>query len=400
MPDDELPRDGAGAGGTARADRLPPDDERAFDLSSLFPHEHDEIPDADRHDDVGSLFADPTSAPSRPATLPGRLDEDLHLRPATVLVDTAEGHLFDEAATEAHPFTHAFPAPALARPEPQHAQTYGFARPQMIAMAIGLVITVAGAGWALASPVPSAPVAVQASPTATVDPDRVAKVDGAVDALAAAVTAARASADSFTAPLAAMAGSSDESARLAADAARQAYVAALAAVKVPKPAGKNATNASLDQLEREVAAANGSLSAASAGFRGAITTFRQSLPAFAATAVADNADAAEPFRTAVTNAAAAAAASDPFGPAPFAAMDAWRSALAALTADQGRAVAEAGSSRSGGTGGSGGSGGTSGGTTTEPTTTTPPAPDTSTPPAPADPGPTTPTLPGDPSPTS
>ena len=400
MPDDELPGDGHGAAETAGVDPLQPEDGRDFDLSSLFPHEHEEVPDADRHDDVGTLFADPTPTPSRPATLPGPIDDDLRLTPATVLIDTAEGHLFDEAATEAHPYTHAFPAPVPARPEPQHAQSYGFARPQLVAMAIGLVITAAGAGWALASPVASAPVAVQASPTATVDPDRVAKVDGSVDALAAAVATAQASADSFAAPLAAMAGSSDESARVAADAARQAYVAALAAVKVPKPAGKNATNTSLDQLERDVAAANASLTAASAGFRSAITTFRQSLPAFAATAVADNADAAEPFRTAVTDAAAAAAAADPFGPTPFAAMDAWRNALAALIADQARAVAEAGSSGSGGSGGTGGNGGTSGGTTTEPTTTTPPAPDTSTPPTtPTDTG-TNPPLPVDPPPTS
>ncbi|MFB7843162.1 hypothetical protein [Microbacterium sp. NPDC056052] len=366
MPNDDLPREGAGAAEAVNGDRPRQTDGRAFDLSSLFPHEHQEKPEAGQHDDVGILFPEPVRTPRSAA----RQDpvEDLHLAPADVLIDTAEGHLFDEAETEAHPYTRSFPAPVPARPEPLHAAPrYGIARPQVIAMAVGLVITAAGAGWALATPGASAPVAVQASPTATVEPERVAKVNESVDVLATAVQTAQASADSFTAPLAAMAGSSDESARLAADAARQAYVAAIAAVKVPKPAGKSATSASLDQLERDVAAANTSLASANAGFRGAITTFRQSLPAFAATVVAENADAAEPFRTAATETAAAAAASDPFGPTPFAALDAWRGALAALIADQARVVAETGTSGAGGSEGSPGSGGTDGAATTDPT---------------------------------
>jgi len=390
MPDDDLPPNGAGTAGAANGERLQPGDGGAFDLSALFSHEHDDEQAAGEghHDDVGILFADPTPSQPRPAALQSEVD-DLHLTPATALIDTAEGRLFDEAEIEAHPYTHSFPAPLPARPEPQHAQTYGFARPQAIAMAVGLVITAGGAGWALAAPAASAPVTVQASPSATVDPERVTTVNDSVDALAAAVTTAKATADSFTAPLAAMAGSSDESARLAADAARQAYVAAIAAVKVPKPAGKGATNASLDQLERDVAAGHTTLTAATAGFRGAITTFRQSIPAFAATAVADNPDAAEPFRIAATDTAAAAAASDPFGPTPFAAMEAWRNALAALIADQARAVAEAESNGSGGSGGSGGTGGTGtdGGTTTEPTTppTEPSSPQPTPDPQPTDP---------------
>ncbi|MCE4027339.1 hypothetical protein LXM50_15295 [Microbacterium sp. Au-Mic1] len=390
MPDDDLPRDGAGTAAAANGERPQPGDGSAFDLSALFPHEHgpEQAAGESHHDDVGALFADLAPSQQIPAVRQDEVD-DLHLTPATALIDTTEGHLFDEAEIEAHPYTHSFPSPVPARPEPQHAQTYGFARPQAIAMAVGLVITAAGAGWALATPAASAPVTVQASPTATVDPERVANVNESVDTLAAAVVAAKTSADSFAAPLAAMAGSSDESARLAADAARQAYVAAIAAVKVPKPAGKSATNASLDQLERDIAAGHASLTAASAGFRGAITTFRQSIPAFAATAVAENADAAEPFRIAATDTAAAAAASDPFGPTPFAAMEAWRSALAALIADQARAVAEGESSGSGRTGGTG----TSGGTTTEPTVpptepSSPPPSDPSQPPVstpPADP---------------
>lgn len=370
MPDRDQPAEEDA--GSSRADAAPFDDARAFDASSLFAHDPEPDPEAVQHDDVGILFGDlmtPTDQVDLGASNdPAHPDEGLHLAPETTLIDTAEGHLFDEAETVAHPYTHAFPAPAPARPVPQHAAPrYGIGRPQVIAMAVGLVITAAGAGWALSTPVAESPVAVSPSPTVTVDPERVARVNESVVALAAAVKAEQTRADSFAVPLAAMAGSSDESMRVAADAARQAYVAALAAVKVPEPPAKNPTNASLDQLEREVTAATSSLSAASSGFRTAITTFRQSIPAFAATAVADNADAAEPFRTAVTEAAAAAAAADPFGPAPFAALDAWRNALAALIADQARAVAAADSSGSGGSGG-GGTGGDGGGTTTGPTT--------------------------------
>ncbi|MGO4680945.1 hypothetical protein [Microbacterium sp. 2MCAF23] len=381
MTDGDLPAGGTGTAGAPHADRPSIDDARAFDASSLFLHEPSEADAAQGHDDVGILFGG-LWEPSDPSSRADPVDE-LHLAPATVLIDTAEGHLFDEAERVAHPYTHSFPAPAPARVEPLHASPkYGMSRPQVIAMAAGLVVTALGAGWALATPPPSSPVTVVASPTATLDPARMAKVDDSVGALAAAVKSEQARADSFAAPLAAMAGSSDESARLAADAARQAYIAALAAVKVPKLPTKNATNASLDQVERDLAAANSTLTAATAGFRAAITTFRQSIPAFAEIAVADNGDAAEPFRTAATEAASAAAASDPFGPTPFAAMDAWRSALAALIADQARAVAEAQSSGSGGTGTE---------TPTEPTQ--PPAPVETTPPSPPPSDPGTPTDP-------
>jgi hypothetical protein len=414
MPDDDVPRDRAGTEGAAHGDGLQPDDQHAFDLASLFDHHEDDV-SATPLEDFSALFAGPgdvaptekrapaseesetvdplgagtdADAPVTPA--PGEHrdpddDLDLHLQAPTALIDTAEGHLFDDAATEAHPYTHSFPAPVPARPEPQHAAPrYGLGRPQAIAMAAGLVVTALGVGWALATPGAPVPVAVSATPTSSVDPARIAKVNAAVDSLDGAVKAAQTSADTFASPLAAMAGSSDESARLAAEAARQAYVAALAAVKVPTSAGKSATNVQLDQLEREVASREASLTAATAGFRGAITTFRQSVPGYAATAVADNPDAAEPFRTAATETAAAVAASDPFGAMSFAPWDAWRSALAALIADQARAVAESDSSGSGGSGDTGT--GTGGGTTTEPTT----APATEPPPAPTDPGPTTP----------
>jgi len=414
MPNDDVPRDRAGTDGAAHGDGPQPDDQHAFDLASLFEHHEDDVSTTPL-EDFSALFAgsgdvartdkgapaseEPeTTDPQGPATeadaavlpAPGEHrapedDLDLHLQEPTALIDTAEGHLFDDAATEAHPYTHSFPAPVPARPEPQHAAPrYGLGRPQAIAMAAGLVVTALGVGWALATPAAPVPVAVSATPTPSVDPERIAKVNAAVDSLDGAVKAAQTSADSFASPLAAMAGSSDESARLAAEAARQAYVAALAAVKVPKSAGKSATNVQLDQLEREVASRQASLTAAISGFRGAITTFRQSVPGYAATAVADNPDAAEPFRTAATETAAAVAASDPFGAMSFAPWDAWRSALAALIADQARAVAESDSSGSGGNGDTGT--GTGGGATTEPTT--PPA--TEPPPAPTDPGPTDP----------
>ncbi|VXB72606.1 conserved hypothetical protein [Microbacterium sp. 8M] len=443
MPDEDLPMDRADTTGVAHGDHLDGADVRAFDLSSLFVHDERETAEDLRHDYVGELFgavgADastaeaaitaaekalaanaagtagdsgstasaptggsaapapmPTSGTAPAATLPAPTDPsgpvdtlDLHAQSPTAPIDTAEAHLFDDAAAEAHPYTHSFPAPVPARPEPLHAAPrYGLGRAQAIAMAAGLVVTAIGVGWALATPTP--PVALAASAAPTVDPARVAKVDDSITELDAAISAARTRADSFTAPLAAMAGSSDEPARLAADAARQAYVAALAAIKVPKPAGSSASNAVLDQRQREVAAGQASLTAATTAFRNAIIAFRQSFPAYAEAALADNPDAAEPFRTAVTEAAAAVAASDPFGPTPFAALDAWRSALAALIADQERAVAEADSRDSGTTDGSGGSGGsddtgtsTGGGTTSEPTST-PPAESTQ-PPAVTDP---------------
>lgn len=417
MPDDDVPRDRAGTEGAAHGDGPQPDDHHAFDLASLFDHHEDDV-SATPLEDFSALFAGPgdvartekgspaseepeTTDPQGPGTdadapvmpAPGEHrnpddDLDLHLQAPTALIDTAEGHLFDDAATEAHPYTHSFPAPVPARPEPQHAAPrYGLGRPQAIAMAAGLVVTALGVGWALATPGAPVPVAVSATPTSSVDPARIAKVNAAVDSLESAVKAAQTSAESFSSPLAAMAGSSDESARLAAEAARQAYTAALAAVKVPKSAGKSATNVQLDQLEREVASREASLTAATAGFRGAITTFRQSVPGYAATAVADNPDAAEPFRTAATETAAAVAASDPFGAMSFAPWDAWRSALAALITDQARAVAESDSSGSGGGTGDTGTG-TGGGATTEPTQ--PPPVTTEPPPVPTDPGSTEP----------
>ncbi|MBS1907891.1 MAG: hypothetical protein JST33_15320 [Actinobacteria bacterium] len=349
MPDEDQPAFEAGSAGSATAGGAQPGDERGFDASSLFVHEADTSMETMQYDDVGELFEHAITADLEAET-PQDPDRDLHLHllSATEPIETVEVHLFDEVESESRPQAHAFPVPAPAQPRQHHAAPFGMGRVQMIAMAAGLGVATLGVGWALVT-LPAHPhVAAVPSPTVTIDPERLAKIDHSVDVLAAAVAAAQASADSFAAQLAAMVGSCDEPARLAADAARQAYVAALVAVKVPERSAETATIASLDQLERDVSTANASLTAASTAFRSAITTFRQSIPPFAATAVADNADAAPSFRTAATEAAAAAAAADPFGPSPFAAMDAWRNALAALVSDQARAVAAPGPSGSSG----------------------------------------------------
>lgn len=372
--------DGADTERAADGDAVQPDAESAFDLGGLFSHDDDVVQDlaVPPADSVTALFAT-TPQPSVP--IPASADDALHLAPAPERrPDTAEGHLFDQAEPEAHPYTHSFPAPIPARPIPHHAAPrFGLGRSGLIAMTIGIVVTAAGCAWALATPQAPAPVAVASTPTPTVDPARVAKVHDSAAALVAAVADAQKSAVAFAAPLAALQGSSDEPARLAAESARQTYVAALAAVKAPS-ALKNETNATLDQAERQIATGQSSLAAATAGFKGAIRTFWQSIPAYAATAVQDNADAEESFRTAVTTAAAAVAGADPFGPTPFAAMESWRTALAALVADQARAVAESESNSSGYTDGDTGTG-----TGSQPSTpSTPPEQ-----PAPTDPTPTT-----------
>ena len=81
MPDDDLPRDGAGTAAPAGGDRLQPEQAPAFDVSSLFPHTEahragQEDLDGRAHDDVGILFAD--RHPFRPrAAVPRDPVEDL-----------------------------------------------------------------------------------------------------------------------------------------------------------------------------------------------------------------------------------------------------------------------------------------------------------------------------------
>ena len=377
MSDDRLNGDDSQGVGATRTSATqmgatPPVDAHTgdFDLSSLFVHGQDEDQAVLLRDEVGALFAEP---PPRTATASWSTDE----LPTGLFAEVAR------PATPARVMTTSRPIPFPHAPE-HAAPTYRMTRVQLIAMGVGVVVTLAGAGWALATPTVPVPTVV-AAPAATVDPERVAKVGDEVDALAAAVQAAQTSATSAAAPLAAMAGYSDEPARVAAEAARQAYVSALGALKLPAKTGTTARNAALDQQERDIAAAQSALTTATGAFRAAIASFTQALPAYAATAIADNADADESLRAATTQAAATVAGTDPFGTTAFTTWDQWRTTLSALVADQARVVAERNASESGGTDGSGSP------TPTQPTTapepTTPPVTDPSpTPETPTDPG--------------
>lgn len=338
MPDDRLNGDDSPTAGGAQSDDGAQSD--GGDLSSLFEHAQEMDPGAAYRDDVGALFAQPTTW----VASPGSAESPTNLFAAP------------DSGGQRRRRTQPRSMPIPFRHEPEHAApTYRMTRPQLFAMGVGLLVTLAGAGWALATPAVSTPTAL-ASPVATVDHERVAKIGGEVDALAAAVQAAQASAASFEAPLAAMAGSSDEAARGAADAARQAYASAIAAVKVPAKPGSVDRSSALDQTEHDIAAAQSSLDAATTAFHAAITSFAQTLPAYAATAVADNADADEAVRTATTQSADAVAGTDPFAPTAFATWDGWRTAHAALLADEARVISEWNSSGSGGSGGTGGDG--------------------------------------------
>lgn len=361
----------------------------ASDLASLFAHREAEgsDPAAVQLEDIHAMFENQPTEAIRTAGMPtagaasisaetgagssaGITRAELNKARLNRAIEHSVGdgsmHLFSESgaiepdpAAGAHP-TGPLPRSLPARHEPEHAAPgYGITRPQLIAMGVGAVITLIGIGWTMmtpAVPVP-VPVAVKPSPTVTVDPARVAKVNDSIDALAGGVQAAQASAGSFEAPLAGIAGYSDDAARIAADTARQAFAAATAAVKVPEKVGATSDTATLDQRERDVATAQTALTAATTAFHNAIGTFRQSILAYAATAVETNADADESFRTAATDAAAALANSDPFGPPAFAPWDAWRTALANLVADEARVIDEQNSY-------SGGSGTSSGGTDT------------------------------------
>ncbi|MGN8026945.1 hypothetical protein [Microbacterium sp. 22242] len=380
MADDRVRGDASPAAGAPH-----PPEPFLGDLAALFAHGPHEEPEAvaDFDDDVGALFA-----PSAVTAGEGSAEPP------------ADGLFAEPANATPSPRPGSTPRKIPAMHEPEHAAPgYGLTRSQRIAMGVGAVVTMLGAGWALAAPASSGPVGETPSPIATVDPARAAAVADGIDALAGALQSAEASAGSFAAPLAAMAGSSDETARAAAEAARQTYAAALAAVKVPAKTGATSGNAVLDEAERGTAAAQHALTAATTAFRAAISAFTQSLPAYAETAVATDADADESFRTAVTDAAATVAATDPLGPTAFTTWDAWRVALAALHEDQARAVAAQSSTDSGttdsGTTDSGGtdSGGTDSGTTpTTPESTPTTEPQPTSPPVVVSPDPTVPPI--------
>ncbi|WP_251445608.1 hypothetical protein [Microbacterium sp. USTB-Y] len=291
---------------------------------------------------VGELFtAEPDAAP--PAvdpTVPAPLAEE-PLTPATpapgepAAAETPAppaqpGSLAEEPQAPGEPA-------AAATPEadgglPRGGPGAGLSRSQLIAMGVGVAITLAGAGWALAAP--GAPASAPTSvPSPTPDAARVAAAIDAIDQLSARVTTAKSTATAFAAPLAALQGASDEAARAAAETARQAYEGALAAVVVPGKPGRNIDAAALAAVEKSTADAGSALDDASMTFHAAISVFIGTMPGYSVTAVAANSDGSAELRDAVTRAASAMASSDPFTPPGFAPWDRWRAALAALIAD-------------------------------------------------------------------
>lgn len=159
--------------------------------------------------------------------------------------------------------------------------------------------------------------------------------------------------------LAAMAQYGDESARLAAESARREHVRAIEAIEVPAPAphyrrdvidttslddvarAMNATQArmlELDRAEEQLVRAEEALAAADGGLRDALVAFTATVPATAAVIVAENPDAEESFRTAVAQAAADVADSDPGTTAGLGTWAAYIAAVQTLRADQQRAL--------------------------------------------------------------
>lgn len=218
-------------------------------------------------------------------------------------------------------------------------------RSQLIAMGVGLVVTLAGVGWAVAAPSAAKPTP---SASAAADPGRARKAGASIDELNAQVQAAKGVVAEFEAPLAAMHGASDEPARAAAESARQAYAQAVAAIVVPAKPSATADGATLGAAERGVKAGQDALLTAGAAFHNAISAFVGTMPGYAVKAVDDNDAAAEQLRTAVTAAAMKVASTDPFTPPKFAPWDSWRAALAALLKDTGDDSADQSSSSGGG----------------------------------------------------
>ena len=265
-------------------------------------------------------------------------------------------------------------------------------RGQLIAMGVGVVVTLAGVGWAVAAPSSARPVPTA---SATADPARAIKAGAAIDGVAAQLKESQGVAAEFGPPLAALQGASDEPARAAAESARQVFVQALAQVKVPAKPPRTADEAALAAVEKDTAAAQNAIITARAAFHSAISSFVGTIPGYAVQVVKDNADGSADLRKAATSAAIAMAASDPFTPPWFGPWDAWRAALAAL-------IADAGSSSGDQPWTDDGDGGGTGGTDTpavpsappvDPAPSQPPAPDPPTPDPPTNPDPTAPPTP-------
>ena len=279
-----------------------------------------------------------------------------------------------------------------AQPQPEQAgrpQRTGRAvrltRGQLIAMGVGVVVTLAGVGWAVAAPSSARPAPTA---SATADPARAVKAAAAIDGVAAQLKESQGVATEFGPPLAALQGASDEPARAAAESARQAFVQALSEVKVPAKPPRTADDAALAAVEKDTTAAQNAIITARAAFHSAISTFVGTMPGYAVRVVEDNADGSSDLRKAATTAAIAMASSDPFTPPWFGPWDAWRAALAALIADAGGSSGDQPSNGDGGGSGGGDAPAAPSAPPVDPAPSQPPVPDT-----PPDPAPTTPPTP-------
>ncbi len=195
-----------------------------------------------------------------------------------------------------------------------------------------------------------------------------------------------ASATALGPTLSALTGITDETARLAAETARQEYLTTMAALEIPdEPAPYRRPSidetslssvgtaidavveqtAALVPAQEQLAEARSAARAADEKLAAALAAYAAGIPAFAATIIAENPDAEATFGQAVATAAAALGASDLRAPAAGAAIGAYATAIVALRADQERAAAAARESElnNGGNTGGGNSGGNTGGGT-------------------------------------
>ena len=177
-----------------------------------------------------------------------------------------------------------------------------------------------------------------------------------------AAAEAQAAADTAEAALLGLEGKSDEAARAAALEAVAVFRASLEGREAPSApaayerepstaaddlvtvaAQLDAVRAASDEVERAIDAARAAraqLGADEKEFLAAITVFGSTLPQTAAALVAENGEAGEQFRTAVTDAAAAVAAAQQRGSVAAPEMASYSAAVDALRADNERALAE------------------------------------------------------------
>ncbi|MBN6190653.1 hypothetical protein JQN58_27720 [Aneurinibacillus sp. BA2021] len=376
----------------------------------------DLFPDGPRSDHRADVVLDDTHTRWR---LREMIGEPRRSEPARApLADTRElARMAEAAARTAVPFTAESPRsarePRLQRRRPDLLTTAAAA---LAVLAVAAAATVGGIQAATASPAASALESLQADEASIQNAHQA--LTSARDTLVADIGTQTAEATALrtaivdTATVPDPASSSDDDVIAVADpaleeaavAALDGYLAALAAVTVPElPAeyrraeidenslvdvGQAIDDAqgdldALDQATAEMRTIRTAFDALRPAATPAVTAYLASSVPAAAEATADRQRAEESFRTAVTDAAAQVAASDPWTPGGQAALVAYRDAFAALLDDQFRAEVEqerADTQRR--------QGGQSGGQQDQPS-------DGSTPPPPTDPGTGGDTPPGD-----